>query len=259
MEKVKIKSSNGKNIAAVVHYPKTKTDRLAILCPGYLDSKDYTHLVDLANELIKQGYTIVRFDPTGTWESEGDISEYTNTNYLKDIKSVLEFMLVKYPYKDVLLGGHSRGGTVSILYATRDPRITSVLGIMPSSEHTFTAKKDAQWKKDGVSISSRDLPDKSGVREFRVPYSHVDDRKRYDVVREVKRVKVPVLFIAGETDTIVPPQDVREIFKNANEPKKFILMPGIGHDYRHNPPEIKKVNTQIIKALQLWTKKFLNT
>ena len=64
----KIPSSKG-NLAAAVHYPETKTERLAILCPGYVDSKDYKHLVGLAEALSKQGYTVVRFEPTGTWES----------------------------------------------------------------------------------------------------------------------------------------------------------------------------------------------
>ena len=37
MEKIKIKSFKG-NIAAAGHGPKGKTDMVAILCPGYLDS-----------------------------------------------------------------------------------------------------------------------------------------------------------------------------------------------------------------------------
>src|SRR3989338_5134444 len=126
MEKVTIKNSLGKNISAIVTSPETKTDRLAILCPGYLDSKDYAHLVELAKTLVTKGYTTVRFDPTGTWESEGDISDYTTTQYLVDIKSVLEYMLREHNFKHVLLGGHSRGGQVAILYAARDARISLI-------------------------------------------------------------------------------------------------------------------------------------
>lgn len=72
-----IPSSKG-NLAAVVHYPDLQTDKLAILCPGYLDSKDYKHLVGLSAALCDKGCTVVRFDPAGTWESGGEISDYTN-------------------------------------------------------------------------------------------------------------------------------------------------------------------------------------
>jgi len=250
MKKIKIPNSKGEHISAVVHYPKTKTDKLAILCPGYLDSKDYAHLVELAKMLPTKGYTSVRFDPTGTWESDGDISEYKNTQYLEDIKSVLDFMLTQHEYKDILLGGHSRGGQLSILYAARDPRITTVLGIMPSSGPAPTGPMRDAWKKTGVSISQRDLPDdKSKKREFHVPYSHAQDRDQYNVVKDVKKVTAPLIFIVGELDTIVPPEDVKEIFSNAHEPKKFILIPGIGHDYRHHNSEIEKVNNHILAAL----------
>ncbi|MFH1392761.1 MAG: hypothetical protein ABIG90_03810, partial [bacterium] len=91
MHKIKIKNSKGKNITAVINYPEIQTGKLAILCPGYLDSKDYDGLLKLAEALAEKGYTVARFDPTGVWESEGDISEYTMTQYLDDIKYILEY------------------------------------------------------------------------------------------------------------------------------------------------------------------------
>jgi pimeloyl-ACP methyl ester carboxylesterase len=251
--KTKITSSKGR-LAAAIHYPDMKTDQLAILCPGYLDSKDYKHMVSLAEALSKRGYTVVRFDSTGTWESEGDISDYTTTQYLEDIKNVLEFMLKQSDYKQILLGGHSRGGMVSILYAARDSRISLVLGIMPSSKRTLMGMRREGWKETGINIEQRDLPDdKNKSREFRVPYSHVEDRDKYDVIKDVKKIKVPVVFIAGELDESALPEYVKEIFDNANEPKKFITIPGIGHDYRRNDDEIKILNKKVLELIGMKT------
>src|SRR3989344_8435825 len=117
MEKLKIPNPKGQNIAAVIHQPETAMGKLAILCPGFLDTKDYAHLVELAKSLANEGYTVVRFDPIGTWESGGDISDYTTSEYLEDIKTVIEYMLHEGNYKHILLGGHSRGAMVSIIYA----------------------------------------------------------------------------------------------------------------------------------------------
>lgn len=250
IENVKIPSSKG-NLAAVVNHPEKQTGKLAILCPGYLDSKDYKGLAGLAEMLNEQNYTVVRFDPTGTWESEGDISEYTTTQYLEDIKSVLEHMLSREDYKEILLGGHSRGGQMSILYAARDPRISMILGIMPSSGPLKGLQRE-DWEKTGVGISQRDLPDDgSRTREFRVPFSHVLDRDKYDAVGDIKKIKAPVILIAGELDELVLPSDVEKLFNNANEPKKFIVIPDVGHNYRHNDDEVKLVNEKILEQLSL--------
>jgi pimeloyl-ACP methyl ester carboxylesterase len=244
----KIPSTKG-NLAAAIHYPENKTDKLAVLCPGYLDSKDYRQLVGLAEALRGQGYTVVRFEPTGTWQSEGDISDYTTSQYLEDIKNVLEYILSQANYKQILLGGHSRGGQVSILYAARDSRISIVLGIMPSSG-PIQGQRREEWEKAGVSISQKDLPNNKGKKiEFRVPFNHVLDRDQYDAVGDARKIKVPMILIAGELDDVVPPDKVKEIFDNANEPKKFLVIPNIGHDYRHNDSEIKIVNEKILEQL----------
>ncbi|MBS3169657.1 alpha/beta hydrolase [Candidatus Woesearchaeota archaeon] len=251
-----IPSTKG-NLASVIHFPKKQTDKLAILCPGYLDSKDYTHLVSLAELLCTQGFTVVRFDPAGTWESEGVISDYTTSQYLKNIKNVLEYMLTKANFNLILLGGHSRGGEVSILYAVGDTRINVVLGIMPS-HGLVTGQKRNTWKEAGVSVSQRDLPnDKTKKIEFRVPFHYVLDRERYDALEDVKKIKVPLILIAGELDDIVPPKMVKELFDNANSPKEFFVIPNIGHDYRHNMKEIMLINKIILEKILVILKRSL--
>lgn len=250
IEKLKIPSNKG-NLAAVIYHPLIKSNKLAILCPGYLDSKNYQHLIDLAITLSKHKYTTVRFNPTGTWESEGKISDYTTSQYLKDIKNVLEFMLKRAKYKQILLGGHSRGGQISILYAAKDPRINIVLGIMPSTNFD-NEKTRKEWEKIGFRISKRNLPqNKNKHIEFHVPANHLKNWDQYDVIKSVKKIKSPIILIAGELDKNVTPQKVKKIFDNANEPKKFLLIPNIGHDYRNNKKEIAIINKKIIEQLNL--------
>ncbi|MBI2013740.1 MAG: alpha/beta hydrolase [Candidatus Colwellbacteria bacterium] len=248
-EKVKIPSGKNRLAAVVERDEKVKSEKLAILLPGYLDTKDYTHLVKLAGELVKQGYTTVRFDPTGTWESEGNISEYTTTQYLADIKAVVEFMLNRGSYKKIIIGGHSRGARLAVMYAARDTKISAVISIMPSLQSVMDEKlKEAE--KSGFTIHNRDIPGDSGTKTFKVPYSHILDNYKYRVDEDVKRVKVPVLFLAGELDKICPPEDVKKVYNNANEPKEYIVIKNIGHDFRHNFSEIDAVNGVIIDFIK---------
>lgn len=251
MEQVKIKNSKGQNIAAVIHRPEGDTNKLAILCPGFLDTKDYAHLTTLADMLCNRGYTAVRFDPTGTWDSEGDISDYTVTQYLSDIRSITDYMFAQNKYDHVLVGGHSRGGQMSLLYAAQDSRVSTVVAIMPSSERTFSSKRTEEWKREGFKISHRDIPNSESQKEFNVPYSHVVDKDGYFTTQEIRKIHAPILFIAGELDGLVLPEYVQELFDLANEPKKFVVMKGIGHDYRHSAGEISQVNDEIISYLNL--------
>lgn len=243
------------HLATTVHHPARLTGKLAILCPGYLDSKDYHHLVGLADVLSQQGYTAVRFDPTGTWESGGEIADYTTTQYLTDIASVLEYMLQSGHNNDILLGGHSRGGVMSILTAAREARITQVLAIMPPASNSVTSKKRNVWQRAGWRVSQRDLPNHpTQHRSYRVPYSSLLDADRYDVLAAVQEAHIPILFVAGEEDDLVPPAEVHKLFTAASEPKRFLIIPGLDHDYRHNDDQVALVNQKIVKQLERLTK-----
>lgn len=244
METIKVQ-----NLSVAVHRPITKTEKLAILCPGYLDTKDYPHLVRLAEQLSERGYTVARFDPTGTWESQGDISDYLTSQYLEDIKSVLEHMLAEGRYTHVLLGGHSRGGQVSILYAARDPRISEVLAIMPSHGPVEGTRRE-EWEKAGFKESDRDIPGSDERKHFKVPFQHVLDRDQFDALGDVKKITAPIIFVAGELDDLVLPEEVKELYEAANEPKTYLLAEGIDHDYRFNPEEIEKINKMALDVIR---------
>ncbi len=249
MQKNKISTPKG-SLAIVTHYPEMESSKLAILCPGFLDSKDYLGLVGLAENLCEQGFAVVRFDPTGTWESGGTILDYTMTQYLEDIKNVLEYMLSRNKYENILIGGHSRGGQIAILYGARDPRISAVLGIMPSHRKIIGEERE-RWEKSGERFSERDLPaNENEFVEFFTPFSYVLDYDKYDTLNDVARITVPIVLIAGDLDDVIEPRDVEEIFKNANSPKNFLIIPGIDHDYRHNRENVEFVNREILKQLK---------
>jgi pimeloyl-ACP methyl ester carboxylesterase len=247
MEKRMIKNSAGQDIATVVHFAK-EVKGLAVLCPGYLDTKDYAHLVNLAEALSGAGYDAVRFDPTGTWESGGTIAEYKPTQYLADIGSVIDCMVANKAYPQVILCGHSRGGTLSVFYAAHDPRISFVAAIMSNA---VSGRPDDKWKTTGIRFSTRDIPGKIGsVKEFRVPYHYKEDLDRYDVNGAVSRLKIPLLFMAGERDDKITPEKVRVFYERANGQKSFFIVPGAVHDYRRNPQWIATVNEKILEKVK---------
>jgi uncharacterized protein len=246
-----IRSSKG-DIAAVIHYPETKTGKLAILCPGFLDTKDYAHLIILSAKLSERGYTVVRFDPTGTWGSEGDIADYTATQYLTDVKNILEHMISAGNYTNILLGGHSMGGFIAMMYASQDPRISTVLGLMSpySLNRPCNMELIEKWKNRGYRRSRREIPGETEPKEFYVPYSHAIDRFKYNVLDNIRQFCGLLILVAGELDNRISPENIIQLYDKANEPKKLIRLKGIGHNYRHNSDEIEIVNESFLAQLQ---------
>lgn len=169
-----------------------------------------------------------------------------------DVKCVMEYMLHKENFKNILLGGHSKGGFIAMLYASRDPRISTVLSIMSTYSIGRLNNKATieKWKQEGYRLLQRDIPKKTETKEFCVPYTYVIDRLRYNVLDEIQNYHGRLILVAGELDKTVLPDDVKPIFDKANQPKKFILIENIGHDYRHNDNEISIVNEHILSQLE---------
>src|SRR5512133_736809 len=239
-----IKTAKDIELDAAVEYPGGQSNgQLAVLCPGYLDSKDYPHLVGLSKSLAGKGYVVVRFDPAGTWKSGGTTADYNVSQYLADVKSVIDFFLSEEAFNGVLLCGHSLGGMVALVYAATDERVSEVAAVMVPYAFVRPGKLMTKGVADGYKISKRDIPNGAiGKREFKVPFSMVEDSKQYDARASVRALHIPLVFIVGEKDTVVSPQDTKLIYDAANEPKKFILIKNIGHDYRRHDDEIERIN-----------------
>ncbi|MBU1975219.1 MAG: alpha/beta hydrolase [Nanoarchaeota archaeon] len=224
-----------------------QSNKLAIILPGRSDTKDYPHMRSHVDFLATKGYFALSFDPPGTWESEGDISIYSTTNYLKAVKEVIEY----YGNKPTLLVGHSRGGSMAILAGTRINEVEAFISIMGRASYKTKAFIDGGWKEDGFHISKRDTPKEYAEREksFKLSFAFVEDSQQYDMIPDLKICNKPKLFIAGSKDVLVDPMKIKQACELSAEPKQFIMLES-EHDYRLNDEMIKKVNTLIEDFIQ---------
>jgi len=231
-------------LSAIIEEPLKTPKELVVFLPGYLDSKDYFSFREFSKSVTDLGFISARFDPAGTWESEGQISDYSITQYIKDVEAVINFVKGTHSdLKNIILIGHSLGGLVSIAYASTHTDISMIIPIQPPQMKS--------WGNEKFRVSNRDLPfDSKKSREYKTPYSFALDSKRYNAKELVSKVTVPIFLIAGENDEGIPPKTVKEIFNNANEPKKFILLKGIGHDFRHSKKETVVVSKKISAILK---------
>lgn len=55
-------------------------------------------------------------------------------------------------------------------------------------------------------------------------------RDRYSSIDRIRQVSCPVLVIAGDRDTIVPPDQSRRIYEAAIGPRTLVMLPGADHN-----------------------------
>lgn len=235
-------------LAMNFYIPKDKDfDKLAVILPGFLDSKDYDHLVELGKFLAEKNYLGVSFNPTGTWKNTENTGKYSISQYLLDIDEAILTAKEKFKqdFSEIIILGHSLGGKVALIYASRNKNIKMVVGIMPPNQQDWS-----KWKDNGLRVSVRNQP-KNIIKlvSFKIPFSFVEDSLKYDLIEALSKIDCPILFIAGELDDVVLPEIVESIYQKAKEPKKYILIKGIGHNYRLFKDQIKKVNDEIGKFI----------
>ncbi len=221
------------------------SEKLAILIPGRLDTKDYGNFVSHAEYLADQGFWAVAFDPPGTWESPGGVELCTTTNYLKAITELIEY----FGERPTLLLGHSRGGTAAILSST-NPAVTGIVLVM--SNYGMPSAPSMQALKDGFQESSRDIPPGASEtkerKKFMLPISYWEDAKQYDPVQVLKSCSKPKLLMYATLDEFISPDAVKDIYAEIQEPKMLVAVDS-GHDYRYDREAIEKVNEAISRFL----------
>ncbi len=57
---------------------------------------------------------------------------------------------------------------------------------------------------------------------------------RYPSIDRIGSLSVPVMVIAGDRDDIVPEALSKKLYDAAPDPKRYLLVPGVGH----NDPEL---------------------
>lgn len=227
---------------------------LALVLPGFLDTKDYPHMYRLCEKLAEHGLMAASFDPSGTWQSSGEVTDYTISNYLENIETVALFFKSTFTsLKKLVLIGHSLGGMMALEFSIKYPANAAVAIMSPSGfvRPDNYDKRVTQWKANGFNESRRDIPGTPEVYQyFKLPFSFVEDALEYELSRNINEIKVPVLMIAGEKDERIPADSVQNLFKLAPEPKQFAQVKDVGHDYRKFDEDTDKVNEVIIKYLK---------
>jgi fermentation-respiration switch protein FrsA (DUF1100 family) len=170
---------------------------------------DRSDRAPLAAALTRAGYSVLLFDYRGYGGNPGSPTE---AGLLDDARAAADHLQDRSDIDHARIAylGESLGsGVVTALAVERPPRAL----ILRSPFTSFAEVGSHHYPWLPVSLFIRD---------------------RYPIDEQIPRVRVPVLIIAGDADEIVPVRFSRAVHEKAAEPKRLVVIDGVGH----NDPEL---------------------
>lgn len=256
MQKLNIKSRKGKSIVVLVEKAQNPKG-LAIVMHGLSGNKEQPHIATFADAFKEKGYTVVRFDTTNTFgESDGRYEDATVTNYVEDLDDVIVWTKTQPWYiEPFVLAGHSLGGISIILYAEKHPGevkglapISSVISGKLSQEVNKERPILKDWEKTGWRIE-KSSTSPTGIKKL--PWSHMLDRLKYDVLPDAYKLIMPVLLIVGDKDEDTPYQHQKLLFNKLPERKEIHVIKNTPHTFidKSHLAEVKQLFLNWITSL----------
>lgn len=202
---------------ALNHYKRNKKQVL-IIAPGWTMGKDSKFIAEIAG-LFSNSLDVISFDFRGHGKSSG---VYTFTsNEFKDLDAVINY--AKSNYQKIYLIGFSLGGATAIIHSAANKKVDKI--IIVSAPHSFKKIKSHMWIKDFIKNPFKKYEFKRWIKIRLFPII-LEKIRPIDVV---DKISVPALFIAGDLDTIIGPNDTKSLFDKATCKKHFILFKNCNH------------------------------
>lgn len=214
-EKRNFKNSRGLRLSGIFE-GENRNVPVVVMCHGFHSSKNNPITSrTLAQKLVENGLSVLRFDFTGHGQSEGDIDEVTPLMGLDDLKCAIKTL----NNQNFALYGSSFGGHVALLYASQNQILALALKA-PVSD----------WCQ--VQIS------KSRGKRF------CQETKNINIYQKAKNIKAPTLITHGDKDDVVPIEQSQKLIKALGSKIKTLeIIRESNHDIRGQ--NLEKASTKI--------------
>jgi hypothetical protein len=255
-----------------------------VLCHGYTGVKDL-YLPDNAAELNRAGYVVLTFDYKGWGKSEGSRSRLAPYSRVADVQAAITFLGLQPPCDRQRIGiyGTSYGCATVVFAAAIDLRVKCTIGVVgmghggrwmrsvrrPDEWHDLLVRSEQDRERRVLSGQSEFvareeilLPDRQSAELAAkaragnsnavgtIPMEFVDETLSFHPEWVVDKIAPrPLLLIAAGNDRLVPPEDCQSLFEHAKEPKKLVVLPGVGHYQVYAKPAFDDVMRETIAWL----------
>ena len=214
-----IRNTQGERLDYTFHAGDPKSKNIVVIGHGVTGNKDRPFIVALAEGLALRQLNALRISFSGNGDSEGRFVDCTISKEVNDLGTVLDALA---GYR-VCYAGHSMGGAVGVLRASKDARIKSLVSLAGMVHTQAFAEREFGGVKPGEGFMWDDskCPLSGGYM--------ADMAKINSVVDLAPAIKVPWLLVHGTEDDVVPIKDAYDIFRKANDPAELIELKGANH------------------------------
>ncbi len=247
-EDMTIQNGNGENIALTVQKPKSPVS-IAVIIHGLGGSQKSEYIRLLTESCLNQNLIIVTFDCRHSFsKSDGDFEDATVSSYLEDLNLIMDWVKTQEWYiPKLFLLGHSLGGLCILEYVKINPE--DIIGIAPIAT-VISGELSCQTKKysDGVLENWK----KTGWHTFTpkktLPYSHMQDRLKYDALKYADKITQEVLLIVGELDKNTPVVHQKKLQEKIQSNCELHVIPQMEHSPRTADKNTKKEIQIIVES-----------
>ena len=205
-------------------FPQGECKKIVICFHGYASQgmKDY---LGLSGYYLKNGYSMLLVDERAHGESEGKYIGFGCLDRIDALKWINWVLRKCGEDVEILLHGTSMGGATVLMMSSLELP-AQVKGIV--SDCAFTSPKEvfSHVLKSMYHLPAFPVMNISDFLNKRLAGYGLDE---CNAAREVKKAKVPILFIHGSGDTFVPYSMCETMYENCASSKKKLIIEGAAH------------------------------
>lgn len=220
---VYVTSDDGLKLHAYLAENKNSNGKYAVIFHGYTSKG--SHMKRYAKRFYKLGYSVLVPDARAHGTSEGRIR---GMGWLerKDAIKWAELLVQKDESCKIALFGVSMGGATVMMASAEETLPKQVFAAVEDCGYTSVWDEFAFRFKSMTGLTPFPVLNLASLLSKSVAGFGF---KEASAVEQVKKAKVPILFIHGEEDSFVPFSMLDELYSAASCSKRRLTVPGAGH------------------------------
>jgi alpha-beta hydrolase superfamily lysophospholipase len=206
-----------------------KSRRTILYLCGAGGNKSYYNNLARVQAMRQLGFSVLVIDYRGFGSSKGQFP--TELQIYQDSQAAWDYLVKtrQISARTIVIYGESLGGAVALNLAIKNPLAKAVI-----VQSSLTTMADVIKQKDWLRL----FPIDAILTE------------RFDSLTKVRSLQIPILFIHGTADDVVPSYMTEQLYKAAPEPKQIFLIQGARHYAIYQPG-----NNSYLRSIENFMKK----
>lgn len=234
LKKKCLTTSDGIKIASW-YIPVQNPKAVVILIHGYKEvSADKSRMLIHAQYLRTAGYSTFLIDLRSFGESEGNKVTF-GINEWKDAEAAFDYVKSLPENKNKKIGflGKSLGGVTAIIAKGLSGKGDFIIALTPYA--SFKSLFEFQLKQKGY-CPNLFFPFLWLAGQIELGFNF----EKYEAIKLIKKINVPILITNAKRDEIIPHEDAKKIYDNANNPKEFWQIDTTHSTFASDPAQLQK-------------------